>query len=297
MVTDRVCRDTYTESEHCHDALTGLLVTGSHGFVAREMAVCVGVVCGRAVDAVGFIPADGLAVDPAAPDPTAIVVGLFAELMPAVLADGARRITIDHIDLAPLGTALSNLGFGRAGVFATLPVRAAPATHTATDVDIRIATPDDLDAVAELSHIEFSQRSTPPIYAAPQPRSLEDTRDHHHRLLDDGAVHLLARRQGNDVGLLTIEFTSPAPRLCPAGQPYIGPTATDPSVRGQGIGHALVHAAHEWAYRNGYHTISVDFEPSNPVSRPFWLGLGFQPTGYRLRRAIDTAHTIQNARS
>jgi GNAT superfamily N-acetyltransferase len=143
----------------------------------------------------------------------------------------------------------------------------------------------------------FSQRSAPPIYAAPQPRSLNDTREHHRRLLDDGAVHLLARRQDNDVGLLTMELTSPAPRLCPDGQPYIGPTATDPSVRGQGIGHALAHAAHEWAHRTGYHAISVDFEPSNPRSRPFWLGLGFQPTGYRLRRTIDTAHTIHSARS
>jgi hypothetical protein len=82
---------------------------------------------------------------------------------------GARRITIDHVDLAPLGIALSNLGFGRGGVFATQPVRSAPVTPTATDVDIRIGTPDDLDAVAALSHIEFSQRSAPPIYAALNP--------------------------------------------------------------------------------------------------------------------------------
>jgi hypothetical protein len=73
------------------------------------MGACVGVMCGRVVDAVGFVPADALAVDPAAPDPTPIVVGLCAELVPALLAEGARRITIDHVDLAPLGIALSNL--------------------------------------------------------------------------------------------------------------------------------------------------------------------------------------------
>jgi GNAT superfamily N-acetyltransferase len=285
----------YTEPEHCQEALTGL-VSGSHAFVAREMGVCVGVMCGRAVDVVGFIPADGLAVDPAAPDPTATVVGLCAELVPALLAEGARRITIDHVDLAPLGIALSNLGFGRGGVFATQTVRPAPLADTATGIEIRIGTPDDLDAIAALSHIEFSQRSAPPIYGAPRPRSLDDTRDRHRRLLDDGAVHLLARRHGDDVGLLTIELTSPAPRLCRDGQPYIGPTATDPSARGQGVGHALAHAAHDWAHRTGYHTISVDFEPSNPLSRPFWLGLGFEPTGYRLRRTIDTAHTVPTAR-
>lgn len=286
----------YGEAQHCRDALTAV-ISGSHAFVAREMGVCVGVMCGRAVDAVGFVPADGLAVDAAAPDPTPILVGLCAELLPALLAEGARRITIDHVDLAPVGIALSNLGFGRGGVFATQPVGWAAVTPRATDIDIRVGTFDDLDAIAALSHVEFSQRSAPPIYAAPRPRSLDDTREHHRRLFDDGAVHLLARRRNDDVGLLTIELTSPAPRLCPDRQPYIGPTATDPAVRGQGIGHALAHAAHEWAHRTGYRAISVDFEPSNPLSRPFWLGLGFQPTGYRLRRTIDTAHTVNSARS
>ena len=106
-------------------------------------------------------------------------------------------------------------------------------------------------------------------------------------------MHFLARRDGSDVGLVTVEFTSPAPRLCPSAQPYIGATATHPSVRGQGIGHTLVHRVLEWAHVNGHETVSVDFDSSNPLSRPFWLGLGFEPTGYRVRRMIDPSYTVR----
>jgi GNAT superfamily N-acetyltransferase len=93
--------------------------------------------------------------------------------------------------------------------------------------------------------------------------------------------------------LVTVEFTSPAPRLCPDAQPYIGPTAIHPSARGQGIGHALVVHVLDWAFANGHDVVSVDFDSSNPLSRPFWLGLGFEPTGYRVRRMIDPSHTAR----
>ena len=142
-----------------------------------------------------------------------------------------------------------------------------------------------------MSLVEFDHRSTPPIYAHPQARTLAASRAVHERLLSEGAVHFLARRDGSDVGLVTVEFTSPAPRLCPDAQPYIGATATHPSVRGQGIGHALVHRVLDWAHTNGHETVSVDFDSSNPLSRPFWLGLGFEPTGYRVRRMIDPSYT------
>lgn len=277
----------FRDPQHCHAALTDLLADGFQGFVATEDRQCVGLMCGRTTDAVGFVPAHALAVDPDLVDVSAIVAGLFAATAPVLVDDGAVRFTVDHVDLNPLGVALYNVGFGRGAVFATQPARAI---RPGPEVAARVGTSDDLDAIAALSHVEFAHRSTPPVFAPPQPRTLADTRALHERLLEEGAVHFLARRDGNDVGLVTVEFTSPAPRLCPDGQPYIGPTATHPSVRGQHIGTALVHCVLEWAHVNGYDTVSVDFDSSNPLSRPFWLGLGFEPTGYRVRRTIDATY-------
>lgn len=280
----------YTDPEQCRVALDELFADGYVGFVAHDESRCVGVMCGRTADSVGFVPAHGLAVDPDLVDSTAVVVGLFAQLAPVLLRDGALRFTIDHVELHPLGAALNDAGFGRGSVFATQ--RARP-TEPAVDEDVRIGTTDDLDTIAALSLVEFGHRSTPPIYAHPQPRTLAETRALHERLLAEGAVHFLARRDSSDVGLVTVEFTSPAPRLCPSARPYIGPTASHPAVRGKGIGHALVHRVLDWAHVNGHEAVSVDFDSSNPLSRPFWLGLGFEPTGYRVRRMINPSYTVR----
>lgn len=277
----------FVDPQNCHEGLTDLLAEGFVGFAAVEDRRSVGVMCGKHTGGVGFVPAHGVTVEPDHFDPTTVVVRLFAELAAELLDVGASRFTIDHIESAPMGAALSNLGFGRAGVFASQhprPIRTSP------PVDVRIATPDDLDAIVALSHIELTHRSTPPIYAPTHPRGLSETRTLHKRLFDGGALHFLARHDGEDAGLLTVEFTSPAPRLCTQGQPYIGPTATHANVRDKGIGSALVRSVLDWAMSAGHEAISVDFDSANPLSRPFWLGLGFQPTGYRLRRAIDVRH-------
>ena len=142
-----------------------LLADGFVGVVAVDGGRRVGVMCGQTTDGVGFVPAHGLAVEPDRADPTAIVVRLFAELAPVLLDDGASRFTIDHVGLDPLGTALSNLGFGRAGVFATQVPRPI---ETSPPVDVRIASPDDLDVIAALSH-DRAHSPLRPADLRPQP--------------------------------------------------------------------------------------------------------------------------------
>jgi len=93
----------------------------------------------------------------------------------------------------------------------------------------------------------------------------------------------------HDERQLTIASTTPAPRLCPAGQPYIGSTVTLPEARRRGVGRALIDAALNWTHRHGFRWISVDFEAANPMSRPFWLEAGLRPTGYGVLRLIDRA--------
>ena len=267
----------------CDAALRRLLSQGFSGFVARRGARAVGVMCGRTSDGVGFVPAHGVALDPGVPDASRVVAELFSELAPVLVADGAERFTVDHVDDESVACALFDLGFGRGGVFA---VRGTDALDADAVVDVRVGTAADLDSIAALSHIEFLHRSTPPMYAIAETRSLAETRDAHELLLHDGAIHLLGSRGGRDVGLLTIEHTSPAPRLCAASSPYIGATATDPEARGCGVGRALVGASLEWARAGGHQTISVDFDSRNLLSRPFWCGNGFRRTGYRLRRVL-----------
>jgi GNAT superfamily N-acetyltransferase len=230
------------------------------------------------------LPAEGFAVDPDLADPTGILAIMFGDLASPLIGAGVLRYYLVHTALPRLCEALSNIGFGRSSAYAVQP---AAARRRCSAVAVRTAGAEDLDAVARLALVEIQHRSAPPMFAPRHDRPLDDLVAEHRALREAGAVHLLAAVDGRDVGLLTVELTSPAPRLCPDRQPYIGPTVTLPGARGQGIGHALVDAALTWAYARGYQWISVDFATANPLSRPFWLNAGFQPTGYGALRLID----------
>jgi GNAT superfamily N-acetyltransferase len=194
---------------------------------------------------------------------------------------------VEHVAVPAIDAALANLGFGRHHVYAVQPVANLARS---SNVQVRIGSSDDLDTIARLAHIEIRHRGTPPIYAPPDRRALEDILQLHRTLLDRGATHFIAAVDGQDVGLLTLERESPAPRLCASGQPYIGPTATHPDARRRGVGAALVSSALAWAYDNGYESVSLDFEPANPLSRPFWLGTGFRPVGYGVLRTLHSGY-------
>jgi GNAT superfamily N-acetyltransferase len=279
----------FDSAEVCAAALERLSASGHHGLVATEdgRAVAVMTAAVRESPHVGRyarLPADGFAVDPDLADPTGVLAVVFGDLAAPLIAGGVRRYALLHAALPRLPEALSNLGFGRYGAYGIQP--AAPRRRSST-VAVRAAGVEDLETVARLALVEIQYRSAPPMFAPRQDRPLADLAAQHRALHDNGAVHLLAALDGRDVGLLTVELTSPAPRLCPDGQPYIGPTATLSAARGQGVGHALVDAALTWAYDHGYQWISVDFDTANPLSRPFWLNAGFHPAGYDVLRLID----------
>jgi hypothetical protein len=201
------------------------------------------------------LPAEGFAVDPDLADPTGVLAVMFGDLAAPLIGTGVLRYYLVHAALPRLSEALSNLGFGRSSAYAVQP---AAARRRSCAVAVRAAAAEDLDAVARLALVEIQHRSAPPTFAPPDDRPLADLIAEHRALRETGAVHLLAAVDGRDVGLLTVEFTSPVPRLCPDGQPYIGPTVTLPDARGRGIGHALVDAALTWAYSHGHQWISVD---------------------------------------
>jgi GNAT superfamily N-acetyltransferase len=281
----------FEDAGACAAALQWLRDSGYRGLVVADRGRTVAVMTAkvRATPTGGRyarLPPEGFAADPDLADPTGVLAAAFADLASPLIASGVLRFYLVHAALPRLSEALSNLGFGRAGVYGIQPVATR---RGSSGVAVRPAGAGDLDAVARLALVEIQHRSAPPMFNPAQDLSLADLAAEHGALREAGAVHFLAGLGGLDVGLLTVELTSPVPRLCPEGQPYIGPTATEPGARGRGVGRALVDAALTWASDHGYARISVDFETANPLSRPFWLNAGFRPAGYGVLRLIDRA--------
>jgi GNAT superfamily N-acetyltransferase len=180
------------------------------------------------------------------------------------------------------------LGFGRVAAVAIrdlTPVSRRPPT----DVEIREATPDELDVVDRLVDQESVFHAGSPIF---RPYRRDETADEvrselaSERASDDHAF-LIARRGDDDVGVLSIGPGLGSPLYVPDGAAYIGATAVLASHRGTGAGASLVDAALAWARDHGHRAACLHFSTSNLTASSFWTGIGFTPVMAHLRRRLD----------
>ncbi|MEM9516383.1 MAG: GNAT family N-acetyltransferase [Actinomycetota bacterium] len=279
---------SFTEVETCAGSIE--LGESVVAVIASEAQRVVGVLTFTFDAEYAIASSTGFAIDPSAPDATQILAAMYAEAAPRLLERGASRHLLNHLALPALNDAVANLGLGRVGVAAARKTDQVVSSPTA--VEVRVGDEDDLDTIVDLAEVERRFRGSPPIYGAVDASDRETVRRQRLRgMRNDGHMPLIARVDGVDAGVLIVERVSPErERLLEHERPFIGPTATSPQHRGRGVAAALVAAAVAHAARHGHDSISVSFSSANPLSRPFWLGAGFQPTGYSVVRAIHPAH-------
>lgn len=270
--------------------LRHLLAAGHQGYTARRTGTIVGVLIGTSDGAYASMPAEGFAIDPAVRDATQVLAEMYAPLATEFVATGVLRHYLDHVATPALIEAVADMGFGRHHYFAVRSTDQTPSATGQDEITIRLGTTDDLQTIAELCIVEIRFRSSAPVFSPPENPSLDDVIEAHRMLHDTGATHFIASLGDRDVGVLTLENCQGMPALCAIGQPFIGETGTLEAARGRGVGTALVDAAIAWSARHEHPWISVDFQPPNPLSRRFWLGARFIPTGYGVVRAIHPSH-------
>jgi GNAT superfamily N-acetyltransferase len=175
------------------------------------------------------------------------------------------------------------LGFGMAAVDGLREVR--PADMGNTQVSVRRAGAGDLDTLNALHKALEQHLAAPPVFlqwGTQERRELEKwlvTADH---------AAWLAEKDGEPLAFLLAGPANPEA----AGVLYDNLTAsiyaayTAESVRGAGIGTALLNEALKWADSLGHARCAVDFEPMNPSATRFWLRY-FRPVTISLVRTID----------
>ncbi|MEM1334941.1 MAG: GNAT family N-acetyltransferase [Actinomycetota bacterium] len=279
---------TFTDGEHCAAALD--VDDDVPAVVATAAGDVVGVLAFHVDGDYALTTPIGFAVEPTAEDPTRVLGAMYAELAPQLLKRGASRHLVGHPAVGALADAVADRGFGRLGVIAARPTGQVPPTPPG--VEVRVGTEDDLDAIVELAVVELEFRQASPMFGAISAPDREAMRDHIGRMMRErGDEALVARADAIDVGLLMLESVAPDDgRLIEYEQPFIGPTATAPGHRSRGVGTALVGRAVELARERGHDVLGVSFSSANPLSRPFWLGHGFVPTGYTALRAVHPSH-------
>ena len=101
---------------------------------------------------------------------------------------------------------------------------------------------------------------------------------------------------GRLLGVATLHATPVLHRAGPVGR--VTALVVDATLRGQGIGRALMAAAERWAAEQGCVLLEVTSNQRRVDAHKFYEGLGFERTSFRFARAprADAAPTITSTR-
>ncbi len=157
-------------------------------------------------------------------------------------------------------------------------------------MQVRIATPDDVDAIVRLNaivqglhHRELPERFKPPDAYAVVVRAL---------LAEDNRTWFLAELEGGEPVGYALAVTRERPespltrRLVLVELEQIG---VDPAVRRQGIGAALAREVIDHARRLGVSGVELSVHAFNEEAQGFFTAIGFKNVMLRMSVQLDDA--------
>jgi GNAT superfamily N-acetyltransferase len=186
------------------------------------------------------------------------------------------------------------LGFGHEQVHGSLPLHTfsepAVADLRVPNAQLRLATPKDRQALADVSQLIRTHQAMAPTFGVALPEDTQKIRDGYSRLIDDPEVVIwLVEKEGR---ILSFQAYFPAEEepsamLVPANGVELGVAATQPEYRGSGFNHALTQQGLMHAKAKGKQYVLTDWRMTNLQSSRYWPRQGFLPIAYRLFRFID----------
>ena len=152
---------------------------------------------------------------------------------------------------------------------------------------IRRSTPEDLEVSASFDRLLQLHNSRPPSFSgfstADEQEFVEDWRD---TWDEPQYTHFVAERDGRIVGHVLLYRRPEGDLRVPAQSIDLANAATDPNVRGSGVGVALTHHVLTWAHEHGFSAMTTDWRMTNLEASRFWPRRGFRETFLRLYRSI-----------
>jgi GNAT superfamily N-acetyltransferase len=156
-----------------------------------------------------------------------------------------------------------------------------PTAATSASVNVRCATPADLDDVVALRMEEI--RFGAQLSGLPErPNTAALMRDRYAAALAaDQPWVWLAEHDGQPIGLVSVTVGEQtawiAPHVAAAAVAYIDCAAVAPSRRSGGVAAALIHHVHQAIDAAGIAATLLHYSPLNPLSAPFWHRSGYRP--------------------
>jgi ribosomal protein S18 acetylase RimI-like enzyme len=232
------------------------------------------------------------------PDDGELYREMYAALAPCWIERGyfSHYIDCSALDFT-VSDAFMSLGFGRQTTLAARRVADRVDAQPSLDIEIMRAGPSDLETVMLFVEAIAQQHASAPAFLPylrePDASVEESNRDF---LNDWGNAYLLARRNGNAVGMFSLHQSNYIPQtVLPERAIYLEDGAVLPGERRSGVGRALLRDAMTWAGDSGYSACLLHFLSANIPASRFWQGNGFWPLVHTLVRHVDEriawAHT------
>jgi len=183
------------------------------------------------------------------------------------------------------------LGFGQQHVHAIRDAPVTPLGESLPGVEIRRATRDDIEALAELDLVLPAHQKHAPVFSTLATPTLEEARAEWDEDFDNPAfANFVAvtdgRVVGSAVGCSVTESSLHSGIARPDDAAHLGFAAVREDARGAGVGRALGTTVLDWAAAEGYRWVVNDWRATNLLASRTWPQLGWRPTFLRLHRAI-----------
>ncbi|MFN0095155.1 MAG: N-acetyltransferase family protein [Dehalococcoidia bacterium] len=219
---------------------------------------------------------------------------LFRDLYGFLAADWVSAGFFDHtVEIVAGDGALQDawvaLGFGRHVTAATRPTADLVTSPVAGDVRIDRAGVEDIDVVMELADELNRHHALAPMFW-PLVRTAEAAARGFNKAMLEANEHpyFVAYQGGAAAGMETFLRPGFTPGLVDQSKDvYLFEGIVGQQARSGGVGSALLAHGMAWARDAGHATCTLHFAAQNFSGAPFWLGQGFQPITYTMRRVID----------
>jgi GNAT superfamily N-acetyltransferase len=178
-----------------------------------------------------------------------------------------------------------SLSFGCSAVWAVRTVE--PLGPVEFGGTIRAATRDDIEAIVDFDALLYEHQIASPSFSGFATPTREELRSEAAGIWDDDIFNpFLAEIDGRPVGMLGLYRRPEGDLRVPEGNIDLAFAATDPEIRGAGVGLALAAFGLRWAAEQGFRSMTVDWRSTNLLASRFWPRRGFRGQYLRLYRAI-----------
>ncbi len=274
-------------------AIEELMADDSSGAVATRGDVTVGYLLGTPRADPTWGPNVWVELAGHASDEPEVVRDLYA-LAAARWVDEERT---SHYAIVPASDAATidawfRVGFGQQHVHAVREVPQSVALRSPDGVVVRLATRDDIDALALLDGLLPAHQAKSPCFTAGKGVwTLEGARAEWTEGFDDGddgafVAELDGRIVGAAFGCPADHSSAHSGLARPHGAALLAFVVVEPEARGAGIGQALSQAILGWSRSKDCDAVVTDWRMTNLLSSRAWPRAGYRPTFFRLFRSI-----------